>query len=854
MKRRILSVLMAVMMLVGMLPQTAFAGMRNESAEQVRVIVENTVDSQAVWTGTLVDTWVNIDGVSTVMSCVKAALDEHEYTYTCESSGAFREINGLGSGKWTVSVNDELIKNEQNGLAEERGFLKNGDEIRVAFAEKSETGEIKASRGSNDSVKNVETWIDSIGEVTLNSETYLKLVRMLYDALPESQKALVSNYGILLEAEATLKQLQNGASEDKEKIEAVQNLINAIGTVTLESEADIEAARVAYDALTDTQKAAVINYGILTEAEKAFGKLQQEAIKNAEKAVVVENLIAAIGEVTLDSEQAIFVARTAYDMLTDAQKELVKNYDTLLDAEECFGLLKQEATARAERIANAEAMIDAIGVVTLESGAAIAAARQTYDALSPEEKSEVKNYKILELAEKKIALLNNPRFEDAFNNSGEYLKTAAEKTAPTVNSIGGEWLVLGLTRSGYDIPAGYTDNVEKYVKENINDKGQLHWAKSTDNSRIILALTAAGADPTDVGGYNLLEGLTDMAYVKKQGINGPIWALIAFDSYNYEIPAGGDVTRETLIKTILDAQLADGGWTLSGNAADTDMTGMALQALAPYYNENADVKAAADRAVALLSAMQYADGTYGSVDGPSSESCAQVIVALTALGIDPDSDERFIKNGFSAVDGLLDFAVEGGGFRHIRGGKLDGMATEQGYYALTAYDRFIGGKTSLYDMSDVKIGGDSDDPVIPDAPLDPEAPDDPVTPDNPTEPDKPDDPVNPDDPAEPDKPDDPATPDDPEEQDKADTPDDADKTEDDEDKEDKKTANGKTKSISVKLKKTDKKAAEDEEMPVQTNPSIGNALDDAPVIWPWIAAAAAAIVALIAVAVIRKRK
>jgi hypothetical protein len=224
---------------------------------------------------------------------------------------------------------------------------------------------------------------------------------------------------------------------------------------------------------------------------------------------------------------------------------------------------------------------------------------------------------------------------------------------------------------------------------------------------MILALTAAGYDVTNVAGHNLLMGLTDMTYVQYQGINGPIWALIAFDSHSYEIPVGPNaaeqVTREKLITYILDKQLADGGWALTGNNADADMTGMALQALAPYYSTNTAVKTAVDAALALLSAKQNDMGGFGSVDGYSTESCAQIIVALTALGIDPETDSRFIKNGMSAVDAMCQLATQNGGFAHIPGGNRNGMATEQGQYALAAYFRFISGQTALYDMNDVII-------------------------------------------------------------------------------------------------------------------------------------------------------
>ena len=140
---------------------------------------------------------------------------------------------------------------------------------------------------------------------------------------------------------------------------------------------------------------------------------------------------------------------------------------------------------------------------------------------------------------------------------------------------------------------------------------------------------------------------------------------------------------------------------------------MAIQSLAPYYKTNETVKAAVDKALEVLSALQRNDGGFGSWGTVNSESCAQVIVALTALGIDPIADSRFVKNGLTVLDALAGFYVTGGGFRHTAGGDRDGMATEQGYYALAAYYRFANTQTRLYDMSDVTVqtadntGGDN---------------------------------------------------------------------------------------------------------------------------------------------------
>ena len=133
------------------------------------------------------------------------------------------------------------------------------------------------------------------------------------------------------------------------------------------------------------------------------------------------------------------------------------------------------------------------------------------------------------------------------------------------------------------------------------------------------------------------------------------------------------------------------------------MTAMAVQALAPYYGTDAGVKEAVDKALECLSDIQDKDGGYASWGTKNAESCAQVMVALTALGIDPATDVRFIKDGHTVIEALLGFYVEGGGFRHVASGERNTMATEQGYYALAAYDRMLKGQTSLYDMTDVTI-------------------------------------------------------------------------------------------------------------------------------------------------------
>ena len=367
-----------------------------------------------------------------------------------------------------------------------------------------------------------------------------------------------------------------------------------------------------------------------------------------------------------------------------------------------------------------EQKIAAIGEVTLDSEEAIQAARTAYDALRQERKEQVSNYDVLVAAEARLAELNA---ENIYKTTGDYI---AAKGAPVTGSIGGEWAVLGLARSGRDIPGtdDYYASVEEYVRKAMDEDGRLNRSRSTENSRLILALTAMGKDVTHVAGRNLLDGLDSMSFITKQSVNGPVWALLALDSHDY--PVSGDVTREKLVRAILDTQREDGSWPViaSSQVPDVDMTAMAIQALAPYY-ENAQVKAAVDAALTFLAGVQNADGTFSEIPGTdaSAESTAQVIVALTALGIDPTADSRFVKSGVSVVDALCGFYVTGGGFRHLMADKtVDGMATEQGYYALAAYYRLTAGKTSLYDMSDVTITVMPDQPVTPDQPAKPDVP------------------------------------------------------------------------------------------------------------------------------------
>lgn len=350
-------------------------------------------------------------------------------------------------------------------------------------------------------------------------------------------------------------------------------------------------------------------------------------------------------------------------------------------------------------------LIDAIGTVTKRSGDDIAAARKAYDSLTDEEKKQVTNYGTLLAAEKAYAdILKKAAKElgDIYKTTGDYIE---KLPGDELNAFGSEWYILGLARSGRKVFDDYYKAIEKYVSENIDENGRLDEKRATDNAKLVLVLSALDKDVTDVGGHDLLKALSDMDYVTQQGLSGAIYALLAFDCRGYDIPSADknveQTSREGLVKYILDKQLKDGGWAYSGDKAEPDMTAMALQALAAYYKTDAKVKEAADKAVTCLSKLQNTTGGYDSYGSVNSESAAQVITALTALGIDPDNDARFVKNGASVLDSLCGFYVDGGGFRHVSDGKLDPTATAQGYYALASYYRFAGSQTALYDMTDL---------------------------------------------------------------------------------------------------------------------------------------------------------
>ena len=256
--------------------------------------------------------------------------------------------------------------------------------------------------------------------------------------------------------------------------------------------------------------------------------------------------------------------------------------------------------------------------------------------------------------------------------------------APAVGSVGGEWAVIALARAGVKDDSWY----EAYLAA-LNEaitNGNYELTKWTDYQRVTLVLTALGLNAADYKGHDMTAMFA--AYippaqrpVSSLTLNADIFALIALDSKPY------NAEQQKYTDSILAAQLTSGAWNLTGSEslpAAVDITAMAVQALAPYYNKNPNVKTSVDKAIAWIGGQTIDD----------AENIAQIIIAKTALGFDCEDDVRALLKYYDAATG---------GF--TRGGVVDAMATEQAACALVAYSRYKSGSNRLYDMSDTADSG-----------------------------------------------------------------------------------------------------------------------------------------------------
>ena len=326
-----------------------------------------------------------------------------------------------------------------------------------------------------------------------------------------------------------------------------------------------------------------------------------------------------------------------------------------------------------------------------------------------------------------------PDYKAALDAVLDYLETAVPN--PAVNSQNGEWAVFALNRGGV-AKTGWNDTYLENLKTHLDKYGGVltdpNDISYTEYSRVILALTSMGVDATcvetDKAAYDLVTPLLDQDkdgnYIAEaQGNNGTVFALLALDSHGYLDNAEGKAARAHFIASLKENRLDNGAWSISGGGANADTTAAVVYALAPYYLDKskltalggsvtyAEVKDMVDGALEYLSGVQKNDGGFGS---NSPETDAWVVIALAALGRDAAEEEDFVKPGGSVLDNLLRyFDKDVGGFKKaLSSSAMNQISTEQGAYALVAYDRFKNGRKTLYDMSDVSFEEKEDDDEI----------------------------------------------------------------------------------------------------------------------------------------------
>lgn len=257
--------------------------------------------------------------------------------------------------------------------------------------------------------------------------------------------------------------------------------------------------------------------------------------------------------------------------------------------------------------------------------------------------------------------------------------------SPSVGSVGGDWAVKGIAESGeeseeiqeyFDV---YYDDVRARMKRK---EGVLDEEYYTTYARVTIGIDAIGQDPTNVEGYSLIEPLDDYEMVTGQGVNAAIFALIASNLAEVTLE-NEEAYLDFIIDTLEDKKLY-------GDAATSDYAAMAIEALS-FYQDDPEAKEMMDKCVEGLAEVQQSDGGYNNC-----EATAEAIIALCCAGINPLEDERFIKEGNTVLDGLLEYKAKTG-YLHIKDGEtVDNMASEKALLALDSLKLAAEG-TSIYD-------------------------------------------------------------------------------------------------------------------------------------------------------------
>ena len=260
----------------------------------------------------------------------------------------------------------------------------------------------------------------------------------------------------------------------------------------------------------------------------------------------------------------------------------------------------------------------------------------------------------------------------------EWIDTALTENAGVLS----EWYILALSQSGtYDFSSYESALLQYLAEKKVNS--------ASSRQKYALALIATGSTAS------YIEEVLENSF-GQQGIMSWVYGLhLLHNGY-----LSFEHTPSSILQEILALQLEDGGWVLNGTVADVDVTAMTVQALAPHYDSEPTVRDSVDRALALLSSRQQANGDFASYGVNNPESAAQVLLALSELGIDGTKDSRFIQNGNTILDAIARYQLPSGEFCHQAGGPANENATSQIFYALTAYLRMKndGNRFYLFDQ------------------------------------------------------------------------------------------------------------------------------------------------------------
>lgn len=581
-------------------------------------------------------------------------------------------INGPRSG-WMYEVNGVYV---EEGLRDK--IVQNGDEVVWRYV--NDFTDKDDSQKNEQAAEEADALILAIGEVTLDSKPAIDAARAAYDRLTPEQKKLVKEYNTLQLAEAQYEILK--AESEKEYA------LTCEGIPVVISGKYLSGCELKIERLTAEDKDVVLMQKETPKDQFIAGLYHIKLMKDGKEVKPQESV-----KLNLNIGQQYNGREMTVLHVVESKKQGLFREKTAKEVEKLTGTVKDGVlTVKADTLGKFGVIVDMV----------------KGEETKPEQKpggGGAGTGGTGTTAEERLAKIV------------KYLQDHV--TNPVVDTLGGEWSVIAMARADalLDDETLPEETKEKYLAnlyQTLEDKdGVLDKRKYTEYARVALALTAIGVEPDMVNGYNILLPLAELENVKWQGVNGPIWALIALDSHDYVIPElpikkkekYTQTTRENLLEAILEKQLADGGWSLSGNKSDADMTAMAIQALAPYYGSDINVTNAVDRALDTLSSLQKDNGGFASYNTENLESAAQTVIALSILNVDLLSDERFVKNGNSVLDYLLSYQLADGSFKHTpEDTAADAMSTDQGALALTAYVRALNEQNDLFDMSDVEFG------------------------------------------------------------------------------------------------------------------------------------------------------